>query len=138
MIEQLETMNPVSTALTTEKILTAKETCQANSVLTRPVSVCLLISSLEYGGAERQVVEMFRTFDRTKVKPIICSLSHNIPLADGLDEHREDLHIVPRRWRFDFTTVFRLARLLRQKQVDVLHAFLFDEDIIGRLAAPLA
>ena len=33
---------------------------------------------------------------------------------------------------------FDLARLLRHKQVDVLHAFLFDAEIIGRLAAPLA
>ncbi len=62
----------------------------------RPVTVCLVISSLEYGGAERQVVEMFRTFDRSRVRPIICSLSNNIPLAEGLREHREDLHIVPR------------------------------------------
>ncbi|MGH9515369.1 MAG: glycosyltransferase [Terriglobales bacterium] len=97
-----------------------------------------MISSLEYGGAERQVVEMFRTFDRSRIRPIICSLSDDIPLADQLDEHREDVHIVPRRWRFDFTTVFRLARLLRQERVDVVHAFLFDAEIITRLAAPLA
>ena len=29
----------------------------------KPISVCLLISSLEFGGAERQVVEMVRSFD---------------------------------------------------------------------------
>jgi glycosyltransferase involved in cell wall biosynthesis len=109
-----------------------------DSGFARPVSVCLLISSLEYGGAERQVVEMFRTFDRSRVRPIICSLSSNVPLAAGLDEHREDLYIVPRRWRFDFTTIFRVARLLRRERIDVLHAFLFDAEIIGRLAAPLA
>jgi glycosyltransferase involved in cell wall biosynthesis len=103
----------------------------------RPISVCLLISSLEYGGAERQVVEMFRTFDRSRIRPIICSLSDNIPLAAGL-QYREDLHIVPRRWRFDFTTIFRVARLLRRERIDVVHAFLFDAEIITRLAAPLA
>jgi glycosyltransferase involved in cell wall biosynthesis len=104
----------------------------------RPISVCLLISSLEYGGAERQVVEMFRSFDRRRVRPVICSLSDKVPLADLLGESRKDLHIVRRRWRFDFTTVFRVAGLLRRERINVVHAFLFDAEIVGRLAAPLA
>jgi hypothetical protein len=50
----------------------------------QPVSVCLLISSLEFGGAERQVVEMMRTFDPSRVNAIVCSLSRKVPLADAL------------------------------------------------------
>jgi glycosyltransferase involved in cell wall biosynthesis len=110
----------------------------SESLPTRPISVCLLISSLEYGGAERQVVEMFRSFDRRRVRPIICSLSDKVPLADSLCEDRKDLHIVRRRWRFDFTTVFRVASLLRRERINVVHAFLFDAEIVARLAAPLA
>ena len=34
----------------------------------KPISVCLLISSLEFGGAERQVVEMVRSFDPKVVR----------------------------------------------------------------------
>lgn len=121
-----------------EQILTAEAPSRLNSGVTRPVSVCLLISSLEYGGAERQVVEMFRSFDRTRVRPIICSLSDKVPLAESVRDHREDLHIVRKRWRFDFTTVFRVASLLRRERINVVHAFLFDAEIVARLAAPLA
>ncbi|HXT10446.1 MAG TPA: glycosyltransferase [Candidatus Angelobacter sp.] len=104
----------------------------------KPISVCLLISSLEFGGAERQVVEMVRSFDPRMVKPIICSLSPKVPLARFLPGNQEVLNIVEKRGRFDFTTVFRVARLLRRHRVEVVHAFLFDAEIIARLAAPLA
>jgi glycosyltransferase involved in cell wall biosynthesis len=105
---------------------------------TRPMSVCLLISSLEFGGAERQVVEMVRSFDPKVVRPIICSLSSKVPLARFLPGKKDELNIVQKRGRFDLTTVFRVARLLRRHRVDVVHAFLFDAEIVARLAAPLA
>ena len=104
----------------------------------KPISVCLLISSLEFGGAERQVVEMIRSFDRQKVKPIVCSLSDQVPLARYLPGNREDLSIVQKHGKYDFTTVFRVAKLLRQHRVDVVHAFLFDAEIVARLAARIA
>jgi glycosyltransferase involved in cell wall biosynthesis len=104
----------------------------------KPISVCLLISSLEFGGAERQVVEMVRSFDPEVVRPIVCSLSSEVPLARFLPGNREQLSIVEKRGRFDFTTVFRVARLLRRQRIDVVHAFLFDAEIVARLAAPLA
>lgn len=104
----------------------------------KPISVCLLISSLEFGGAERQVVEMVRSFDREVVNPTVCSLSSEVPLARFLPGKREELSIIEKRGRFDFTTVFRVARLLRRQRVDVVHAFLLDAEIVARLAAPLA
>jgi glycosyltransferase involved in cell wall biosynthesis len=104
----------------------------------KPISVCLLISSLEFGGAERQVVEMVRSFDRRRIRPLVCSLSREVPLAASLPRDGEDLCIVEKRGRFDFTTVFRVATLLRQRRVEVVHAFLFDAEIVARLAAPLA
>lgn len=108
------------------------------SVDTKPVAVVLLISSLEFGGAERQVVEMTRTFDRTRVDPVVCSLSPQVPLAAALPFRDSELFIVERRSRFDLTTVFRVARFLRQRRVDVVHAFLLDAEIVARLSAPLA
>ncbi len=105
----------------------------------KPLNVCLIISSLEFGGAERQVVEMMRSFDRSIVKPFVCSLSSEVPLARFLPaENREELAIIEKRGRFDFTTVFRFARLLRRHRIDVVHAFLLDAEIVARLAAPLA
>src|SRR5882724_4145765 len=104
----------------------------------KPISVCLLISSLEFGGAERQVVEMVRSFNPEIVKATVCTLSSKVPLARFLPGKRDELTIVEKRGRFDFTTIFRVARLLRRQRIDVVHAFLLDAEIVARLAAPLA
>ena len=106
--------------------------------LQQPISVCLLISSLEFGGAERQVVELIRSFDRKRVNPMVCSLSPEVPLASLLPGKDQELCIVERHGRFDVTTVFRAAAILRQRHIDVVHAFLPDAEIVARLAAPLA
>jgi glycosyltransferase involved in cell wall biosynthesis len=103
-----------------------------------PLRVCLLISSLEFGGAERQVIELARNFDRRRIDPVICTLSDRIPLAENDSETRGILHTIPKRGRFDVTTVPRLATFLRREKIDLVHAFLFDSEMAARLAAPLA
>src|SRR5690242_10899541 len=109
--------------------MTATETISRSAAIAvadaKPIFVCVLISSLEFGGAERQVVEMVRSFDPKSVRPIICSLSSKVPLARFLSGKKDELNIVEKRGRFDVTTVFRVARLLRKHRVDVVHAFLF-------------
>jgi glycosyltransferase involved in cell wall biosynthesis len=120
-------------ANTTIQVITPGESLSS----IRPLSVCLLISSLEFGGAERQVVELARSFNPAHVKPFVCSLSREVPLGRFLPDG-EALTIVEKRARFDFTVVFRLARLLRREKIDVVHAFLLDAEIAARLAAPLA
>ena len=114
-------------------------TCDCERKTTgKPISVCLLIGSLEFGGAERQVVEMIRSFDRNRVNPIVCSLSHEVPLGSFLPDDGRQLFIVEKRGRFDVTVVLRVAQMLRQRQIDVVHAFHLDAEIVGRLAARLA
>jgi glycosyltransferase involved in cell wall biosynthesis len=76
-----------------------------------------------------------RTFDRTRVNPLVCSLSREVPLADAMPDKANGLVIVQKRGKFDFTTIFRVARLLRGR-ADVVHSFLCDAEIVARLAAP--
>jgi glycosyltransferase involved in cell wall biosynthesis len=98
--------------------------------------VMLLTSSLEAGGAERQVVELVKTLDPTRFDPLVCSLSPEVPLAASLPDRDRRLVIVPKRWRFDLSTVGRVARVMRKERVRLVQSFLFDADIVARLAAP--
>lgn len=107
-------------------------------MVSTPVSVCLIVSSLEFGGAERQVIALAQSFDAARVRPIVCSLSDEVPLVNRISDRRWALQIVRKRGRFDFTTIFRVARLLRRERVDVVHAFLFDAEIVARLAGMFA
>jgi len=104
----------------------------------RPLVAVLVISNLEYGGAQRQVVEIANALPRRGFTVHVCSLSGYVPLASHLHARRRQLHVIPKRWKFDATVVPRLAALLRRVHADVVHGFLFDADIAVRLAGSLA
>lgn len=98
------------------------------------ICVVLLVSNLEYGGAQRQIVETVNHLDPERFDAHVCSLSNYVPLADCLRDAGRRLHIVEKRFKFDLSVVPRLARLLRCLDADIVHSFLFDADIAARLA----
>ena len=99
------------------------------------VRVLLLVSSLEFGGAERQVVHLANHLSPDRFDVSICSLSPYVPLATDLRDREHRLHIVARRSRFDLGVVGRVAELMERLRTDIVHGFLFDAEMIGRLAA---
>ncbi len=104
----------------------------------RPFVVVLVISNLEYGGAQRQVVELVNNADPARCNMHICSLSAYVPLAERLHDRHRSLHVVQKRFKFDVSIVPRLARLLRKLRADVVHGYLFDAQIAARLAGWIA
>lgn len=102
----------------------------------RAVRVLQVISNLEFGGAQRQVVELANALDGADFEVHVCSLSSYVPL--GAELRRPDrLHVIEKRFKFDASVVPRLRRLLRRLDSDVVHSYLFDADIAVRLAARL-
>ena len=97
----------------------------------------LVISNLEYGGAQRQIVELANHLDPAGFDVRICSLSPYVPLADDL-RRPDRLHILTKRFKFDASVVPRLAALLRRTRTDVVQSYLFDADIAAFLAGRLA
>ena len=102
------------------------------------MSVVLVISNLEYGGAQRQVVEIANELPKRGFIVHVCSLSRYVPLAPHLHGRAQRLHIIPKRWTFDISIVPRVAAFLRRVQADVVHGFLFDANVTVRLAGFLA
>jgi glycosyltransferase involved in cell wall biosynthesis len=99
--------------------------------------VALVVSNLEHGGAQRQVVALANRLHATGVDTIVVSLSQYVPLASGLRDAGARLHVVEKRHWLDGTVAWRLAGLLRARQIDVAHAFLFDAEVAARLAGAL-
>lgn len=100
--------------------------------------VVLVISNLEFGGAQRQVIDLANSVDPASMDIHVCSLSSYVPLADGLHDADRRLHIVEKRAKYDTTVPLRLAGLLRRVGADVVHAYLFDSEIAARVAGLLA
>src|SRR5205814_1532693 len=97
-----------------------------------PLKVLLLTSSLHYGGAERQVVELAKHLDRRRFDPLLCCLDGTRTLFD-LNPSPTPIVMAKRRARFDPIPFLEVAALLRRRSIDIVHSFLFDAEIIGRL-----
>lgn len=98
----------------------------------------LVISNLEYGGAQRQVVELANNLDPSEFDVHVCSLSDYVPLGETLHCHEDRLHIIHKEYKFDMKVVWKLYKLLRQVKADIVQSYLFDAEIAVRLAGKLA
>ena len=104
----------------------------------RKITVAIVISNLEYGGAQQQVVELANNLDPETFDVHVISLAHIVPLAANLEIPADRRHIVAKRWKYDFTLPIKLASLLRSIDAQIVHGFLFDAEIACRLAARVA
>jgi len=102
------------------------------------ICVVLVIDDLEYGGAQRQVVELANNMDQDRFDVHVCTLSDYVPLGAQLRDSKLRLHTVLKKNKFDITVVTRLARLFRSLNADIVHSYLFSADIASRLAGRLA
>ena len=104
---------------------------------TEKLVVALLIPSLCYGGAERQVVEVARNLDRSRFETHIILLEDYMPILPEDDELRRFVHVIEKHGKFDVSVVWRLAALFKKLNVQVVHSFLFFSEIATRLAATM-
>jgi len=112
--------------------------CQNQRVADKPVCVVLVAENLDYGGAERQVIELANNLDCDRFDVHVCALSDYVPLSSKLRDAERRLHIIKPLNRFDLTVILRLARLLRALKADVVHGYLYTADIVCRVAGRLA
>lgn len=102
------------------------------------INVVIVVSNLEYGGAQRQIVELANHIDRDRFDLHVCSLSGYVPLASRLESAASHLHVLSKRFKFDVSVVPRLAGLLKRLRADIVHGYLFDAEIAARLAGRVA
>lgn len=100
--------------------------------------IVIVVSNLEFGGAQQQIVELVNRLDGGEFEMHLVSLSDFMPLADNLTVPGDRIHLVEKRWKYDLTVPLRLARLLRRLGADLVHGFLFDAEIAARVGGAMA
>ncbi len=96
-----------------------------------------VVSNLEYGGAQRQIVELLNGFDKSKFEVHLVSLSDYVPLGEKIID-TSCLRIIKKRHKYDFTVIFRLAKFLKKVNADIVQGYLFDAEIAALLAGKVA
>jgi len=102
----------------------------------RRLTVMFPVIALGVGGAEQQLLEIVRGIDKNRFKPIVVSLYPGGELEPEVKElPGVELICLNRRGKYDFLILFKVWRLLRQKQVDIIQPFLTPATFFGLLPA---
>jgi len=96
-----------------------------------------LVWGLAPGGAERQVVTLAKD-QAADHRVRVCCLCESGPLAAELEQSNVPVTVLGKGRGPDLRALLRLARLLREQEIDLLHAHIWDANAYGRLAAVLA
>jgi len=92
---------------------------------TVPLSVLYFSNALARGGAEEHILTLLRGLDRARFRPhLVCTPEVARRLRPDLPD---DVDLIPLRLRHprQVEAARRLARILRERRVDVLHSHLF-------------
>lgn len=99
------------------------------------VRLGLVIGQLVQGGAERQLLTLLEGIRRERFQPTVFCLSDLVePMGPLVRATGTEVVVVPRRGHFDVSRVFRLARELRERRIQLLHAYLLEANIYAGLA----
>jgi glycosyltransferase involved in cell wall biosynthesis len=97
--------------------------------------VLFIISDLDLGGAQKQVVEISRELVRHGHGAAIFTLNDVVPRAKDLEGSGVDLVVEQKRSKLDRRVLAKLRRYIQEWKPDIIHGFLFDGDVYGRIAA---
>lgn len=104
-----------------------------------PIPLALVITELEFGGAEQALVNLATGLSRERFSPVVYSLKSR-PKNDLLVQRLEGANIpvhfldVQSSWQF-FSAISRLATLFKQQQPQLVQSFLFHANVVATLAA---
>jgi glycosyltransferase involved in cell wall biosynthesis len=108
------------------------------------IHVAYCIHNISSGGAESHLLKVVRSIDRSRFKPFLFCLgnSHGMPLREGFMSAGVeifDLKISGHLLSVDsLRKTLQLTQLLRGKNINIVHGYLYEGNIIGWLSGRLS
>lgn len=104
----------------------------------RKANILELTTTLGVGGTENVVSLLSRGLSREKYNVMVACLDKGGLLADELKQDGIEVHPLNAKGKLDLTIVPKLVRLLKTREIDILHTYLFHANFIGRICGKLA
>lgn len=103
------------------------------------IRVLQFITPAGFYGAERWVIALANNIDHEKV---VCDLvvskeseQQDLSVAKHYPAEAGMVHYLPMHGRFDWRVIEQLVRVIRERQIQVIHTHGYKSDILGLLAA---
>lgn len=105
----------------------------------KAINVLQFICPTGFYGAERWILALAKHLDPSKIR---CDLvvtaepgNQDLEISRHYKALGLDAHKIPMGNKFDFAAISKLATLIREKRIDVIHTHGYKSDIMGVLAA---
>ena len=88
------------------------------------IRLLLIIPTLVRGGAEKQLTLLAGGLARDQFDVHVAVLTHTGPLEHDLRQAGVPLTMIDKRWKLDPGAYWRLRKLIKQLQPDIVHTWL--------------
>jgi glycosyltransferase involved in cell wall biosynthesis len=85
------------------------------------IRVLHIVYSLQVGGAERVVTNYALHHDREVYEPVVVALTQSGPLEEDLRAAGVRVYVLGKRLGFDPRVILKLARIMREERVEIVH-----------------
>ena len=102
-----------------------------------PIKALHVIGALPIGGAERVVADLVTGLNPDRYDCRVCCVNEGGPVADELASRGLEVHVLGKRMKFDPLAVVKLARLIRERSIGIVHTHNFTANAFARPAARL-
>lgn len=100
--------------------------------------IIFLIDSLTSGGAQRQLVTLAASIDKSAFDPMVIVYHDRMHYKGLLDEASVPVVLLKKNGRFDLVFLFKLFIFLHKQRPFLLQSFLFMPNILARLIGSIA
>ena len=104
----------------------------------RKLNMLQMVNGFAIGGGEMKLLELVENLDRDRYNITVCSVGQGGPLQQDFEKLGDDVVVFDKKFSFDLSLVFKVARLMKEKNIDLLQTTLFYADVIGAYAAAMA
>jgi len=101
------------------------------------INILFVLPSLKRGGAEMQVIDLIKWFDRDIFNVYLFTFSNDLILLDNLKDINFRHYNHPRKYKFDFSMLPVLSNIIKDNNIDVIHCSLQIGLLVGWLSSIL-
>ncbi len=104
----------------------------------RQINVLQLVEGMNWGGAETKLMELISHMDQSRFRTTVCSLGMGDRIKSKFDALGIDFVSLERRGRIDPKLILDVAKLIRERDIDIVMTTLFYADVVGALASAIS
>lgn len=97
------------------------------------IKILFVIGQLDIGGAEQQLLYLAENLDKKKYQVKICCLSKYLGILSQKQLDDLDIVVIPQIMKPDLTRPYKLLRIVKQYQPDLIHSYLFVANTWARI-----